>query len=333
MQVARPLNRSVDVESRSWMLSLFELSPLRITAIYLVFGITAHVFADVLLVRYVAEPLLGQLQAVQGTAVVLLTAGLVLLLTTNKEMQVDRTEERFRRQREELLVLHRVLRHNLRNDLNVIFGQSMTLADVLAGEDDRSRCDVINRKAEKILHYTEQAERIRRVSEGGGTPIEIDLAEALPEIVESHPLVTDDVEVRYFLPETAPVRVNRMFPEAIEEVVGNAIENSGGQGATIDVSVDTRGSGFHLTEVRIDDNGPGIPPHVSEILAESEYDQLTHLQGMGIWFVYWVVVESEGELYIEESPMGGASIVMRLPRGDVVSSSDVVPAAGEVLSG
>ena len=332
MQVTRPLNRPGDVEARRGLLSLFELSPLRITAIYIVFGILTHVVADVLLGRFVAEPLLGEFQAIQGTAEVLLTAGLILLLTTTKEMQVTRTEERFLRQREELLVLHRVLRHNLRNDLNVIFGQSMTLADVLAGEDDQSRCDVINRKAEKILHYTEQAERIRRVSEGGGSLVEVDLAERLPHIVENHPLVTDDVEVRYYLPDSAPVRVNRMFPEAIEEVVGNAIENSEGPGATIDVSVDTRRSGFHLTEVRIDDNGPGIPPHVGEILEASEYDQLTHLQGMGIWFVYWVVVESGGELYIEESPMGGASIVMRLPHGKAVSTGDVIPAAVEGLS-
>ena len=331
MRVTRPLKRSVDVEARRWLPSLFELSPLRITAIYLVFGITAHVVADVLLVRYVAEPLLGQLRAVQGAAEVLLTAGLVLLLTTTKEVQVARTRERFQRQREELLVLHRVLRHNLRNDLNVIFGQSTSLGDVLDGEDDQSRCDVINRKAEKILHYTEQAERIRRVSEGGGTLVEVDLAERLPEIVEGHPLVTDDVEVRYSLPETAFVRVNRMFPEAVEEVVGNAVENSEGPGATIEVTVDTRGSGFHLTEVRIDDDGPGIPPHVSEILAESEYDQLTHLQGMGIWFVYWVVIESGGELYIDESPMGGASVVVRLSRGNVASSTDAVPTAGELL--
>ena len=124
-----------------------------------------------------------------------------------------------------------------------------------------------------------------------------------------------------------------MFPVAVEEVVGNAVENSEGPGETIDVTVDARGGGFHLTVVRIDENGRGIPSHVSEILAESEYDQPTHLQGMGIWFVYWVVVESGGELYVEESPMGGASIVVRVPRGDVVSTAEVVPTAGGVSSG
>lgn len=310
----RPSRHLIDRAVGKW-----KLTPRRITLIYVLFGSAALYFSDVYLVQRVSEPLLGQLQALKGGVEVLLTGVLIFGLTATKEAQVDRSHERIDRQREELLVLHRVLRHNMRNDLNVILGSSESFTDEERPPEVRRRGERLQNTAEKMLHYTEQAGRIRRLTARDERTVEMDLTDVLPSLLEEHPRTTDDVDVSVDLPESAVVRVNHMFVEAIEELVENAIAHSGRERPRVDVTVDRSGGPVHLVECRVSDNGPGIPQQVIAILRRSESDQLTHLQGMGLWFVYWVVSESGGHIVIEESDAGGAAVVVRVPAEKIVS--------------
>jgi hypothetical protein len=65
-----------------------ELSPMRIAGIYAVFGFGALFVSDLLLPRYLSTHLLAQVQALKGAIEILLTAGLIYVLTHYSERQL-----------------------------------------------------------------------------------------------------------------------------------------------------------------------------------------------------------------------------------------------------
>jgi signal transduction histidine kinase len=291
----------------------WELTPFRIALIYLVFGMLALFFSDVYLVQQLNDPLLGQVQALKGGVEVLATGGVIYGLTKTKDAQSSWRAEKIDQQREELLVLHRVLRHNLRNDLNVVMG----LGDFLRTGDFEDQIvqkgETIHRVAEKMVHYTEQASRIRKVSSNNGAVVEIDLATTMRTLLKDHPDVGEDVRIDLDISEPATVEVNHMFVEAIAELIGNAIQHNDKGTPEIECVIDRTAGPIHLVELSISDNGPGIPENVSSVLKESETDQLSHLQGMGLWFVSWVVSTSNGNFVIEENERGGTIARVQVP--------------------
>lgn len=300
-----------------WVIGHWRFTPIRITFVYLVFGIAALYLSDVVLVQRFSDPLLGQLQALKGGVEVLITAGLIFGLTSTRRAQVERSKQKIDRQREELLVLHRVLRHNLRNDLNVILGYSQHLMETVDSDSAREKSAAIWRSASKLSHYTAQAERIRKVTTQNGRSITLDLGEAVSNRVDGHPHVTDAVSVEVDEGERSTVSVNHMFLDAIDELIRNAVQHNDRDELAIDISVDPDAGPIHLIEFTVTDTGSGIPDHVVAILNSSEYDQLTHLEGMGLWFVYWTVLESGGSMTIEDGPEGGARVRIRVPRASL----------------
>lgn len=302
-------------------LDKWTLTPLRITLIYLVMGFAALYFSDVYLVQRFGDPLLSQLQAVKGVLEVVLTGALILGLTGAKTAQLERTRAKIERQNEELHVLHRVLRHNLRNDLTVVIGISEELIRELEGPGADRQTEMMMETATRMLRYTEQASRIRRVTARKDHQSELDLAEEIPAILERIPIVEAGVDVRTQLPATAPVKVNHMFGEAVEELVRNAIEHNDSPEPRVEVTVDRTAGPIHLVEICVSDNGSGIPDKVVSVLKESEVDQLSHLQGMGLWFVHWVVAESDGHMIVDENADGGALVRVRVPTASLVMTN------------
>lgn len=112
--------------------------------------------------------------------------------------------------------------------------------------------------------------------------------------------------------------MNHMFDAAVEELVTNAVEHNDDE--RLRVAVTAARAEHGMAELRVADDGPGIPGHVPRILARREHDQVDHLEGLGLWFVYWTVAESGGELDMGESDLGGACVRIRVPRTTSVTA-------------
>jgi signal transduction histidine kinase len=288
------------------------LTPLRIALVYAAVGLLGLVLSDVLFARVLSDPLLGRLQAVKGAVEVALTAGLIFVLTRRYRTQLERANARAERQREELQVLHRVLRHNLRNDLNVIIGYANTVCR-RAGHP--TECERVLETAERMVGYTDQAKRINAVTEQDDRQ-QFDLARLLPGLLATHPSVTDSVDVTTDLPATAAVEANRMLPEALRELVANAVEHNDGDACSVSVDVSTDRGPVGTTEIRVADDGPGIPGAELVPLREHTEDELLHLSGMGLWFVYWTVDSSDGDLAFLRNEDGGTTVRVRVQSAD-----------------
>lgn len=291
-----------------------ELTPLRIALAYSALGFLALYVSDVLLVRYYSDPLLSQIQAVKGSIEVLLTAGLIFGLTHRLDTQHRRDLDRLRQQHQELQVLHRVLRHNLRNDLNVIQGYAALIQDQSTTAEIHPACRKILNTVEKMMTYPDHASRIKEVNDSYTRTVAHDLTEGVPSLLETNPLVTDDIDISTSVPDRATVAVNPMFEEAVDEVLTNAIKHNDSETPTVRLEVDVDSGPARMVKLRVSDNGPGIPESEVNPLRAGKEDQLFHRLGLGLWFVEWTVRNSGGHLGFEENDLGGTTVVIHVPK-------------------
>lgn len=288
------------------------LTPGRVAAVYLVIGFVALLFSDVLLVELYSDPRLQRLQFLKGAVEVVATGGLIYGLTWASRASLRRRTTETERHRKELRLLHRILRHDLRNQLTVLRGQTTHLRDRLTQPDREDACESILETVEDIVQFTEQAQEIRKLTADRAVT-RIDLASLVPRVLADHEHLGAGVTVTSDLPETAEVLASEQFGKALEELVENAVVHDDDTETDVSIRVDRTAGPPGTTTVTVEDDGPGIPAYVERVLADGERDELVHLDGLGLWFAYLTVIESGGEFAIDSREGEGTTIRMRLP--------------------
>ena len=223
------------------------------------------------------------------------------------------------RYQQRLEVANRVLRHNLRNDMNVIRGH----AEMVASGDP----DDIERAADAILDRTGDlltvGEKARKVSElddsHAHTPTIHDITELVAGVVhrtaQQYPHI--GVSVDGTAGAKAQLTDSGSVGTAIREVVELFVAQAESGSITIRVAV---ACDDDAVTVGFDSTGPGIPPVEREALTAGSESPLQHADGLGLWLAYWCILENGGTLEFERdasSPANGSA-----PDADDVSSDD-----------
>jgi len=200
---------------------------------------------------------------------------------------VDVTE--LKRRNQQLTVLNRILRHNIRNDLTAIDGYLEMAMELTEGKAHERLSDIANR-TESLLSTTEVADRVRR-SLDQTEVAQQDLGEAVEVLVEQaredFPEASIDASV-----QSVPVHATAALDYALWELIENACEHAG---EPPDIEISVRKNGERAT-VTVTDDGPGIPDQERRILKRGEETKLDHGSGLGLWLVYWVLESSGGVL-------------------------------------
>lgn len=217
----------------------------------------------------------------------------------------DITDRQRREQR--LEIFNRVLRHNLRNDLDVV----SSVLELARADEDNLTPETVQRAQNKISEILETANNARKI-ERAVENIEIDwydIAEVL-EPLESR-ANREYPAARIDLPETtATVEVANVFGDAVWELLENALEHAG-TSPRVDLAVERRDD---VALLSISDNGPGLPPVERKTIESGTETDLQHATGLGLWFAYWVVSASGGDLSFEVD--NGTTILLTLPIAD-----------------
>ncbi|WP_128904968.1 histidine kinase N-terminal 7TM domain-containing protein [Halorubrum amylolyticum] len=222
----------------------------------------------------------------------------------------DVTESRRYEQR--LQVLNRVLRHDLKNDTNVIGGYADLLRDHVDDEGDEY-LDVIDRKVETLTHLSDQAREIDVALHSDGARAEIDLSRLIARLCESLESSFPEATVTVSTPDEAVVCADELLESAIRNVLENAVVHNDGDQPIVEAAVDPDDGGYRIA---VADNGPGIPPVERSVFSEARETALEHASGLGLWLVHWIVTESGGELEIHTREPTGTLITMWLPTPD-----------------
>ncbi|MFB6157289.1 MAG: PAS domain S-box protein [Haloferacaceae archaeon] len=222
-------------------------------------------------------------------------------------LQRDVTERREREER--LTVLNRVLRHNLRNRLNVVRGYAEEIQATGKG-DDRAAAGHIIDAVEELLDIADQVRSFRKVVGSDRQVLRThDLVPLLERAAAGLRRERPDATVRLSLPEEAPVRAHETLPLAVGELFDLA---AGPAGAVPDLSVRVDDDDDRLA-VELVDHGGTIPADDLAVLEEDGETAIGHPQGVGAWLLRWVVVYSRGEIGVDTSA-GARTVRLRLPR-------------------
>jgi len=218
-----------------------------------------------------------------------------------------------RRQREQRIdVLNRLLRHDIRNEMNVVRGNADLLTDSVetAGQD---RIDRIIRTVDGIV---DRSNKIGRVSEAleseQSRPISLD--SMLVPLVETYRQRHPNVDISLSCPENSWVEGASSLTLAFEELLDNAIEHSDDE-PTVDITVSVTDSGVMI---RVRDSGPGIDSHERAVILAGEETPLQHGSGVGLWLVKWVVRNVGGTLSFADTD--GTAVEIELPAADPPSA-------------
>ena len=209
--------------------------------------------------------------------------------------------ERKNRQRQ-LAVLDRVLRHNLRNSMNVIRGRAEIIHSETSGEAAASAGEIVD-MSDDLVELAEKEHQITKLLRDKPTYETIDVCDRLRDVASSvsadHPNVTIAVDC----PDDLTVQTTAQFEQAINELVTNAAVHNDSSSPEVTVT------GTQVDEtvrVEIADNGPRIPETERALLVdEAEQTPLDHGSGLGLWLVKLIIARADGTITIEEnSPVG-----------------------------
>lgn len=218
--------------------------------------------------------------------------------------------DRLERERR-LSVLHRVLRHNLRNEMTAIIGYADLLVESVENPTLREYAEVIQQRSNKVADLGKQVQRIEQALDRENrrrTAIDpVAVAETVAaEFQAAHPEAT----IRVVDEVATEVIADELLERSLGNLVENAIEHHDGTPA-VDIELSAVGDWVDIT---VRDDGPGIPERERAVVSgRREITQLDHSVGLGLWVTRWIVDGVGGRLIFEEDANGSA-VTLRLQR-------------------
>jgi len=200
----------------------------------------------------------------------------------------DVTERKHREQR--LEVFNRILRHNLRNQLDVIRGHAEELADKIS--DDHAKRIITG--VDELAETGQRARQVDRILSKDDAPTDVDIVTKLDETVDQLQPEGSNLSVTTEFPEELYLRADEeTLTMAIESAVENALEHAE---SAVTVAVDDEADGCVIT---IADDGPGIEKENLIPIETGTETRLQHGRGLGLWQLQWCVDTLNGELSFE----------------------------------
>ncbi len=206
-----------------------------------------------------------------------------------------------------------LIRHDLRNDLNVIRGQ----ADLLNSRASSSKeaatmgdASVIEDKTDEALTRIETTRAITETLVREPEFDEVDLSRLTGELASKLEDVFP-VAVTTSLPDEAYVQANAGVRSVVDNILENAARHNDADDARIDIEIELQDN---VVILRVSDNGPGIPDEEKPDGLEVDEDKF---EAHGLTLVQTLVDAYDGELRIEDNDPRGTVVSIHLPRAEI----------------
>ncbi|MDW7731814.1 MAG: MASE3 domain-containing protein [Methanolobus sp.] len=216
------------------------------------------------------------------------------------EMSLRKEKEAQENLSETLALVNKILRHDILNDLNVIYMAIDNLSYRVDAEEIGMSRGAISRSL-KLIEEIRDLEN----SEYSGKSGSLELRELIGDISKDFP-----VEIN--VTGKCNVIADRTLNSVITNIIRNAIFH--GKADRIDITM-KQTSG--LCEMRIADNGRGIPDEAKAHVFEKgyKYGETGHT-GIGL-YIARKIVERYGEITVEDNHPTGAVFVLKLRSGQI----------------
>ncbi|WP_440989775.1 histidine kinase N-terminal 7TM domain-containing protein [Haloarchaeobius baliensis] len=212
----------------------------------------------------------------------------------------DVTEHRAAQQR--LEVLNRVLRHNLRTEVNVISGYA-TMVETELPDDSAGMAAEISTAADTLDELGRKAREVERImsrDDGSGRHrLESLLVDAADRVEDRHEETTVVVET--------PARAVHLELDAVvfTAVAADLVDALGHHDDGDTVTLTATVTGTTLTLVASGE-GDGIPAAEYEVVRSGEETALKHASGLSLWLVAWGARSLDGDVTFDD---GGDAVL------------------------
>jgi PAS domain S-box-containing protein len=222
-------------------------------------------------------------------------------------------EQRLMEQRDNLEILNQVLRHDIRNDLQLVTAYADIIADECELEEVQPYLDTLWSSADHAVELTRTARDMADVmlttaDDRQQITLQSPLETELEEIRSTHPEAT--VAIDGAIPSVTVVG-NDMLASVFRNLLKNAIQHNDKETPKVTVSATERDESV---VVRIADNGPGVPDEQKDdIFGKGEKGLDSHGTGIGLYLVQTLVETYGGDMWVADNDPEGAVFVVELP--------------------
>ncbi|WP_167837476.1 ATP-binding protein [Halosimplex halophilum] len=218
-----------------------------------------------------------------------------------------------------LAFVNGLVRHDLRNDMQVIRAYAGEIEDADAADDGvAEHAAVVREKTDEAFERIHTAGSLAKTVAGEADYEPVDLAAVVDEAAASIEAATA-ATVATDLPERAPVVANAGLRSVVDNLVENAVEHNDSDDPRVTLAVERGADAVTLT---VSDNGPGIPSEDRP----SAYRHGDETAGGGLRIAATLVERYGGDLRIADGggigTDDGATVVVELPRADTGDGSD-----------
>lgn len=204
-------------------------------------------------------------------------------------LQRDITEEKEREQ--QLSVLNRVLRHNLRNKMNIIQVYATQLKEI---PEAAEAAVAIEDAADELLTISEQIRKFDSIIAADERDLQtLDLARLVRIGVADLRNRHSETDIELLGSDEALIRAHETLSPALTDLL-TLTDTLDGPSLTIEVAVEE--TAIVLTIV---DRGHGLNRSDLDVVASGGETPLEHLQTLELWLIRWAVEESHGEFTVD----------------------------------
>lgn len=216
---------------------------------------------------------------------------------------------------EQLNVLNRILRHNLRNDLGAILGY----ADLIhhGTEETTAYAETIRKLAQNLLVTGEKAHKLEhQIVSRPSKPTKIDIDELFERVLSEFQQSLTDGAITVETTSTVDSlhTDSALLETALHELVENSIVHNSHDGLVIEITASVVSENPRQIELLVADNGCGINPGEYQALTRATETPLVHGSGIGLWAVRWCVKRIDGTIEFEGGThTSGTTVAFRIP--------------------
>lgn len=221
-------------------------------------------------------------------------------------------EHRLQTQRDNLEILNQVVRHDIRNDLQLVLAYAETLKTHVDEDGDEYVNQVLEaaRDAVDITATARDVTDVMLQSDVDRHPVQ--LRSVLENVVES--VRSSQIRAVITIDGTIPnvdVFADDMLESVFRNLLTNAIKHNDKEIPEVTVSTTLE---HDAVSVRITDNGPGIPDErKEEVFEQGEMDLDSGGTGLGLYLVDTLVDRYGGDVHVEDNDPEGSIFVVELP--------------------
>lgn len=236
------------------------------------------------------------------------TAVLSQIKTYEQLQDRERTVEE---QRDNLRIVNKIVRHDIRNDLELIQAYANRLAN---RSDEFEEPQKIEKCVTNAVEVTETAREVTEMvlqTEQPDESVKLSplLSQQIKNIANSYP--QSEIKTSGQIPHIE-VMGSDMLESVFRNLLSNAIQHNDKEIPEVMVSVSQTESD---AIIEIADNGPGIPDRHKEVMFEEGNSGLdSNGTGLGLYLVKKIIGRNDGRVEVVDNDPEGSVFIVKLPK-------------------